>query len=147
MRLTAFTDFGLRVLMRLAGEPDRAFTTAALAAEFEISRHHLTKVVRALTAAGLLAGRRGAGGGVRLGRPAQAITVGEVVRVLEARQALVECFRADGGACLLTPRCRLKAKLAAARNAFLAELDGVPLADCAYIPADAAINRAKPGTA
>ncbi|MGH9811067.1 MAG: Rrf2 family transcriptional regulator, partial [Terriglobia bacterium] len=34
MRLTTFTDFGLRALMRLAGEPDRPFSTGEIAAEF-----------------------------------------------------------------------------------------------------------------
>lgn len=45
MRLTSFTDYGLRVLMRLAGDPTRAFTAAALAAEFRVSRNHLAKVI------------------------------------------------------------------------------------------------------
>lgn len=44
----------------------------------------------------------------------------------------MECFREDGGACVLTPRCRLKGRLAAAREAFLRELDGTTLAECAY---------------
>ena len=33
MRLTAFTDYGLRALMRLAGEPERLFTTEEIANE------------------------------------------------------------------------------------------------------------------
>ena len=53
MRLTAFTDFGLRALMRLAGEPDRSFSTDDIATEFGISRNHLTKVVRDLAEGGL----------------------------------------------------------------------------------------------
>ncbi len=40
MRLTNFTDYGLRVLMRLAGEPDRSFTTEEVAREFHVSRDH-----------------------------------------------------------------------------------------------------------
>ncbi|HAJ45674.1 MAG TPA: Rrf2 family transcriptional regulator, partial [Alphaproteobacteria bacterium] len=52
MRLTMFTDFGLRVLMRLAGEPDRLFTSEQIADEFALSRHHLQKVVRALADGG-----------------------------------------------------------------------------------------------
>src|SRR5262245_8400365 len=103
MRLTAFTDFGLRVLMRLAGEPDRAFTTAEIADEFAISRNHLTKVVRELSVAGYIETRRGAAGGFRLARPARHITLGKVVRDLERDQPLVECFRSDGGSCVLTP--------------------------------------------
>ena len=39
MRLTSFTDFGLRALMRLAGEPDRVFTTdETLVADMEVTR-------------------------------------------------------------------------------------------------------------
>lgn len=134
MRLTTFTDFALRALMRLAGEPSRSFATGEIAAEFGISRNHLAKVVRDLADGGFIATQRGAGGGFSLARPAQAITLGEVVRALEKRQELVECFRRDGGACVLTPRCRLKGRLAAAREAFMRELDATTLAECAYPP-------------
>lgn len=134
MRLTAFTDFGLRALMRLAGTPGRSFTTDEIAREFDISRHHLTKVVRDLAAAGFIESRRGAGGGIVLARPAERITIGAVVRELEGRHAMVECFRVDGGACRLRPGCRLRGHLAAAREAFLAELDRTTLADCAWTP-------------
>ena len=131
MRLTSFTDFALRALMRLAGEPTRSFATNEIAAEFGISRNHLAKVVRDLANAGFISTQRGAGGGFALARSPQSITLGEVVRALEG-EALVECFRVDGGSCVLTPRCRLKAKLAAAREAFLRELDATTLAECAY---------------
>jgi Rrf2 family nitric oxide-sensitive transcriptional repressor len=130
MRLTSFTDYGLRILMRLAGEPERSFTTEALACELALSRHHLQKVVQALGRAGWIATQRGAGGGLRLAVAPGALTVGAVVRRLEARQPLVECFRDDGGGCRLTPRCLLRHRLARAREAFLAELDRTTLADC-----------------
>ena len=132
MRLTMFTDFALRALMRLAGEPTRSFATNEIASEFNISRNHLAKVVRDLADGGFITTQRGAGGGFSLARPPQSITIGEVVRALEERQALVECFRDDGGDCALMPRCRLKMRLAAAREAFMRELDGTTLAECAY---------------
>jgi Rrf2 family nitric oxide-sensitive transcriptional repressor len=132
MRLTSFTDFALRALMRLAGEPTRSFATNEIATEFAISRNHLAKVVRDLADGGFISTQRGAGGGFSLARPPQSITIGEVVRALEARHALVECFRDDGGSCVLTPRCRLKMRLAAAREAFMRELDATTLAECAY---------------
>jgi len=131
MRLTSFTDFALRTLMRLAGDPARSFATNEIATEFRISRNHLAKVVRDLADGGFIATQRGVGGGFSLARPPQSITLGEVVRALEG-EALVECFREDGGACVLTPRCRLKTRLAAAREAFLRELDTTTLAECAY---------------
>jgi Rrf2 family nitric oxide-sensitive transcriptional repressor len=132
MRLANFTDYGLRVLMRLAGTPEEALSTARIAEEFHIPYNHLAKVVRELARGGFVVTQRGAGGGLRLARPADEITLGEVVRRLDQRYAMVECFRADGGACLLTPRCRLKAQLASAREAFIAELDKTTVAACAY---------------
>ncbi len=132
MRLTAFTDFALRALMRLAAEPARSFSTNEIATEFGISRNHLIKIVRDLAGGGFVSTQRGVGGGFRLARPPQSITLGEVVRALEQRHALVECFRSDGGACVLKSRCRLKTRLAAAREAFMRELDATTLAECAY---------------
>ena len=132
MRLTTFTDYGLRMLMRLAGAPGRSFTTEALAREFGVSRHHLQKVVQELGRAGYVVTQRGAGGGFRLAVPPESLTIGAVVRRMEARQPLVECFRADGGACVLTPRCALRHRLDRAREAFFAELDRATLADCLY---------------
>lgn len=136
MRLTSFTDFGLRALMRLAGEPERMFTADEIAAEFDISRNHLAKIVRTLAGAGIVTTQRGARGGFRLALPPQKITIGEIVRQLEAHQSLVECFRSDGGDCLLTPRCRLKKHLARAQASFLRELDATTLADCVYRAAE-----------
>ena len=132
MRLTGFTDFGLRILMRLAGQPDAMLNTEVVAREFAISRHHLQKVVQDLAASGFVRTRRGAGGGLTLARPAAEIRLGAVVRALERDQALVECFRADGGACRMTPVCQLRGALAEASAAFLAALDRVTLAECAY---------------
>lgn len=135
MRLTSFTDFGLRALMRMAGDPERAFSTAELSQEFGISRNHLAKVISTLAATGIVHTRRGGGGGAILARPATDIPLGEIVRLLEAEQALVECF-GPGNNCVLTPRCLLKARLASAEAAFLAELDRSTLADCVYRPAE-----------
>ncbi|HMN38107.1 MAG TPA: Rrf2 family transcriptional regulator [Hyphomicrobium sp.] len=132
MRLSVFTDYGLRVLMRLAYDPQATLTTSGIADELHIPYNHLTKVVQDLARVGFVRTQRGAGGGIRLGRAPQSITLGEVVRLLEQRYAKVECFRSDGGACLLTPNCRFKQKLAAAEEIFIAELDKTTLAECAH---------------
>ncbi|MEZ5794935.1 Rrf2 family transcriptional regulator [Albidovulum sp.] len=137
MRLTTFTDFGFRVLMRLAGDPDRAFTTAELADEFRVSRNHLAKVISALAGAGYLETRRGGGGGAALARQPDEIRLGDVVALLESDQALVECFLPGGAACTLTPRCRLKGRLAEAEAAFIADLNRSTLADCIFRPLEA----------
>lgn len=136
MRLTSFTDYGLRMLMRMASAPERAFSTADLAEEFGLSRHHLTKIMQRLAGAGIVATRRGGGGGAVLARPAAEIRLGEVVRLLERGQALVACF-SGGSACTIGGCCRLKGRLGAAEAAFLADLDRSTLADIA-LPAPVA---------
>jgi Rrf2 family transcriptional regulator, nitric oxide-sensitive transcriptional repressor len=131
MRLTSFTDYGLRALMRMASAPERGFSTAELAEEFGISRHHLIKIVQRLVRGGIVATRRGSGGGAVLARPADEIRLGEVVRLLEEGQALVQCFGPGGRECSIDGCCRLKGRLRAAERAFLAELDRSTLADIA----------------
>ena len=73
MHLSLFTDLGMRVLMRLAGDPDTRFSARVLAEEFQVSAHHLTKVVSALSSAGYLRTWRGHRGGISLAVPAASI--------------------------------------------------------------------------
>lgn len=134
MRLTSFTDYGLRLLMRMAGAPDQGFSTADLAAEFGLSRHHLTKIIQKLAQAGYVTTRRGGGGGAMLARPAGEIRLGTLIRLLEEGQPLVDCFAASGGDCTIDGRCRLKARLRSAERAFLTDLDRSTLADIALRP-------------
>lgn len=128
MRLLASTDFALRVLMRLAADPARVRNTETLAREIGVPRNHLHKIVQDLAEAGVVRTLRGARGGVMLARPPEEIRLGAVVRWLERDQAMVECFRADGGACCLLPDCRLRGVLGQAQGAFLDVLDRTSLA-------------------
>lgn len=136
MRLTSFTDYGLRMLMRMASAPDQAFSTAEFAQEFGLSRNHLAKIIQHLSRAGLIHTRRGGGGGAVLARPPQEIRLGGVIRHLEAGHPLVECLGETGGDCTLDGRCALKGRLRMAEAAFLAELDRSTLADIALPRAD-----------
>lgn len=131
MRLTSFTDYGLRMLMRMASAPDVAFSTAALADEFNLSRNHLSKIMQRLSQGGIVQTRRGGGGGAVLAKPPSELQLGAIVRLLEADQPLVECLAPGMNACTLDGRCGLKSRLRAAEQSFLAELDKTSLADIA----------------
>jgi Rrf2 family transcriptional regulator, nitric oxide-sensitive transcriptional repressor len=128
MRLTAFSDYALRVLMYAAAARDRLITIEETAKTYNISRAHLMKVVNILTRTGYLKGVRGRSGGFTLAKSPQAINLGAVVRATEPDFALVECF-ATGNQCIITKRCQLPEVLNEALNAFVSTLDRYTLAD------------------
>ena len=130
MKLTNFTDFGLRALILLADRKGEVLSAAAIADHFNVSRHHMAKVLQELAAAGYLVGIRGAQGGVRLAKDPRDIRIGDVVRSLDKDQALVDCFREGWNDCAFLPRCRLKGMLARAKEGFLRELDRFTISDC-----------------
>lgn len=138
MRLTSFTDYGLRMLMRMASAPGTAFSTAELAEEFGLSRNHLTKIMQQLARGGIVETRRGGGGGAVLCSDPAEIRLGDVVRLLEQGQALVECFGPTGGDCTIEGCCRLKARLRHAEARFLEDLNRSTLRDIALPVRDAA---------
>jgi Rrf2 family nitric oxide-sensitive transcriptional repressor len=129
MRLTVYTDYALRLLMYLAVHVEPRPTVAEVATSYGISRNHLMKVVYDLSLAGYVATTRGKKGGLRLGRPAAEIGLGEVVRHTEPDMALVPCAAPEGAPCAIAPACRLKGALFRAQAAFLEVLDGYTLAD------------------
>ena len=123
MRLNLQTDYALRLLMHLAVNADTLSTIADVAARYGISKNHLMKVAHILGKEGVIETVRGRAGGLRLARPAEEIVIGDVVRLMEADLAIVECFQGGDGQCLITPGCRLKGVLTEALEAFLSVLD------------------------
>ncbi len=129
MRLTRFTDYGLRTLIFLAVRPEQLASIAEIAAAYRISESHMTKVIHALGKAGLIETLRGRHGGLRLARPAAKIGLGDVVRATEPEIALVECQ--TGADCAIGDVCRLRAIMDEAAGALFGVLDRYTVADVA----------------
>lgn len=129
MEIRAYSDYSIRVLIQAAlRRPDRV-TVDEVTATYGISRHHLVKIVHDLGRNGYLATRRGIGGGFTLARPPEEIRLGEVIRMGEKSDKVIDCFDAADRKCRLLPCCRLKSALDEAAAAFFAVLDGYTLAD------------------
>lgn len=128
MKLSSYSDYALRILIYLAVRPDALPTIAEIADHYAISKNHLMKVVHHLGVGGYIETVRGRGGGLRLGRPAEHVRIGDVVRYTEQDLAVVECLGKES-ACRLTPACTLKGVLGEALQAFLGVLDDYTLAD------------------
>jgi Rrf2 family nitric oxide-sensitive transcriptional repressor len=135
VRLTTFSDYAFRVLLYAANAGNRLITIEETAKVYGVSRAHLAKVANLLTRAGYLKSVRGRYGGLLLGRPAEKIRLGDVVRLAEPDFALVECF-SDSNYCILTPRCGVPRVLNEALKAFFATFDRYTLADVALMERD-----------
>lgn len=134
MRLSAYSDYSLRVLMQAAlRSPDRV-TVDEVAQTFGISRHHLVKVVHDLGRNGYLQTHRGIGGGFTLGQAPEEIRVGDIVRLGEETETVIDCMDKPDFPCRLFPTCRLKGVLDEAAAAFFAVLDRYTLADLIQQP-------------
>jgi len=139
MQLTHFSDLGLRVLMYLT-QPERStpVTITEIATQFNVSRHHLVKVVHFMAQQGWVITTRGKGGGLALAKLPQQYSLGDLIRGLEGTQELIDC--ADPP-CALRSACRLKNVFDKALDAFYQTLDQYTLADSVASPTGEAIIR------
>ena len=88
--------YGLRALIDLAqyGEKE-AVSIQSISARQQISDSYLEQLVRKLKKAGLVTSLRGAQGGYRLAKPAEEISVGDVLRALEGSIEAVSCLEGE----------------------------------------------------
>lgn len=126
MQLTSFTDYGLRALIYMASLPEGRMTSISEVTDvYNVSRNHMVKIINQLSRLGYVTAVRGKNGGIRLGKPAREIRVGDVVRDMEPL-SLVNCSQEF---CHITSACRLKLALSKAVKCFLQELDNITLAE------------------
>lgn len=135
MQISAYSDYAIRVLLLAAVRRPQRTTAAEVAETFGISRHHLVKVVHDLGRHGYLATQRGAGGGFTLEQPPEKIRLGDIVRLGEESDTVIDCHEDGTRLCRLLPTCRLKGVLDEAAAAFFAVLDSYTLADLIKNPA------------
>jgi Rrf2 family nitric oxide-sensitive transcriptional repressor len=128
VRLTLWTDYALRTLVYVGAKGGRLSTIAEIADCFDISNAHLMKIVNQLAQLGYVETLRGKGGGIRLARRAEQVSIGGVVRHTEDELAVMGCL-SDAGFCRIEGCCVLRGALREATAAFLDTLDGYTLAD------------------
>ncbi len=148
--MSSKAKYAVRAALLLADrDAEESWTqTAVLAAQGDIPRKFLEAILVQLRDQGLVASRRGPGGGHRLARSASEIMVGDIIRIVEGQLALTPCssrrqFRACAD-CVTIDSCRLRHVMLRARDAVAAVLDTCSLAD---MPAPRTATRAPPRAA
>ncbi|QGK72219.1 Rrf2 family transcriptional regulator [Allosaccharopolyspora coralli] len=82
MRISTRTDYGVRALIELA-RANRLLSAEQIATAQHISQPFLLTLLAELRRAGLVTSQRGKNGGWSLARPAQAITIADVIRAVD----------------------------------------------------------------
>jgi len=84
-------EYALRAVVSLAGHRDRPLTTREIAEKTRVPADYLSKVLQVLVRAGIVASRRGLGGGFTLARDPADLTILDVVSAVDPIQRIREC--------------------------------------------------------
>ncbi|NKF52119.1 Rrf2 family transcriptional regulator [Shewanella sp. WXL01] len=128
MKLTRYTDYGIRILMYVAmqHEREKLFRIAEVTEVFTLSSNHVAKIIHHLGKLGYINTIRGKSGGFKLAVLPSEINLGQLIRELENSLAPIDC---DEPKCRFTSVCAFKGILGKAVAAYLAVLDEYTLAD------------------
>ena len=98
MKLSTRARYGLKALIDLGlHSANEAISLQSIAERQDISTSYLEQLMAMLKKAGLVKSSRGAYGGYQLGKPADEISVGEVLRVLEGSLEAAACPGIENG--------------------------------------------------
>ncbi len=127
--LSKLADYGVIIATYLAAHPERQMTAAVLAQETSLPRATVAKVLKALAHGGIVAGARGAAGGYRLARDAQAISVADVVAAIDGTMGVTQCTIHDD--CKRSHFCATRPHWKRINDAVNTALSAVTLGDMA----------------
>lgn len=129
MRLSTKSRYGTRLMLDLAEQNSRKYVQLKEISERQgISLKYLEQIVIPLKRARLVESLRGASGGYRLAKPAEKISVGEIVATLEAGKDLTRCD-AHPQSCNRAETCSVRKLWRDATKAVYDKLNRVHLSD------------------
>jgi FeS assembly SUF system regulator len=133
MRLSHLADYAVVLMTAAARRPagDRLSATE-LASETGVPLPTTQKLMGQLASCGLLSSSRGAAGGFALARPAQDISLADIVEAVEGPIAMTVCSGLEGPSdCALDAHCRVKPHMGVVGHAVRAALGAVSLTELA----------------
>ncbi|HEY9279370.1 MAG TPA: SUF system Fe-S cluster assembly regulator [Eoetvoesiella sp.] len=129
LRISKIVDYGTLVLTHMAGYPDRVFSATDLAASLGLGRPTVSKVLKALGRHNLVQSTRGAQGGYALSRPADQISVAQIIDALEEQPfGLTECTSTPG-VCGFESACQIRVNWQRINAVVRRTLEDVSVAD------------------
>ena len=132
IRLSKLADYGIVLSSHIAaGRPGKVHAAKDLSAATRIPLPTVSKVTKALARAGLLVSHRGTDGGFALARPADEITVAQVISALDGPISVMECTDEGHATCGIQSSCGVRGHWDRINGAIRHALDGLTIAEMA----------------
>ncbi len=129
MRLTKQTNYAIRILIYCAADPNDLSHMPEIAASYGLSEPFLFKILKPISDNGFVESVRGRNGGIRLAKPAEEITLFDVVQITEDKFIMADCFDSNSSNCPLIDSCALNSVWSEALAAFFSVLEKYTIAD------------------
>jgi len=130
MQLTRAADYGVRVMIYLAAAADARISLIEIAQATSAPLSFLSKVLQALSRAGLISSRRGQSGGFRMLNRGRAASMLDVIEAVDGKICLNACLVA-GKSCSRKHSCPAHPVWVDAQRAMLLVLDAAKIASLA----------------
>ena len=128
LRLSKLTDYAVVVLVQLS-RGEACQTAPGIARAIGVPEPTVAKVLKALSAAGIVTSQRGARGGYSLAMPAASIDVAAVVTAIDGPIALVACVEGSGQDCEVQGQCPVRGRWDVVNTAISMALSAITLVD------------------
>ena len=129
IRLSKLTDYSILLMTLIAREEQQARAARDLADEASLPLPTVSKILKILLSHELLVSHRGVKGGYALARPAQEISVADVIGAMEGPIGLTECSSNAADNCELLSFCPMRSNWAVISEALRDALQRVKLTD------------------
>lgn len=125
-RISKLADYGTVVMVYLAHHQDKLCNARDIAEQTHLSVPTVSKLLKQLTAAGLLVSVRGVSGGYRLAKSPVEISVSDILYALDEQRGIIECDQSPND-CSLSQVCRIQTNWRLISRAIESALSSVTL--------------------
>lgn len=108
LRMSKLADYGTVILTTMLLHPERIQSAAEIAANIRVPLPTVSKILKILTREGLVVSLRGSRGGYTLARPADQISMAQVIEAMDGPIGMTECSITPG-LCVQEQGCPVRA--------------------------------------
>ena len=128
LKLSKMADYGTVVMTAMVTDPQTSRSASEIAATIRVPVPTVSKILKILGRGGLVVSLRGAKGGYRLARAAEAISVAEIIHAMDGPIGMTECSITPG-LCQQEGDCAVRANWQRINSAVVDVLQKITLAE------------------